>query len=341
MRTILTGLAAVALVGTLAGCSSASGTPADSADPEAAAAALKDQTITLVVPFDPGGGYDAYARMLAPELGEELGATVIVENKPGAGGILATNEVSHAKPDGLTIVLLNGPGHVGSALAEADGVQYDAAAMSYIGQISSEPDVVVTSPGSGVAGPEDLAGHRFAATGPGSNEYIDAVVLNELLGLGNEVVTGFASSNEASLSVVQGNVELHSRSLGSQLPGIDAGDLLPVLVIGENTGEAQIADVPNLLEVVPDEAKELAEAHSALVSSGRIIAAPPGVGAGTLAALRDAFEAVATDAAFQKTAADAGRPVFFRSGQDIQTLIETLMDSPADYVELVKKAYTG
>jgi len=340
MRKFTAGLAALATIGVLAACTPTAASDTESS-PEAAAKALEGQTITLVVPFDPGGGYDAYARMLAPELGEELGATVIVENKPGAGGILATNEVIHAKPDGTTLALLNGPGHLGAALAGVEGVLYDAEAMSYIGQISLEPDVVATSPASGITSADDMADKRFAATGPGSNEYIDAVVLNELLGFNNEVVTGFASSNEASLNVVQGNVDLHSRSLGSQLPGFVAGDLVPVLVIGTNTGEEEIADVDNLVDVVPSSKAELAELHSDLVSSGRIIAAPPGMDESTLQVLRDAFEKVVSNPAFEKAAAEAGRPVVFTSGEDVQALVTNVMNSPAAYVDLIKKAYGG
>ncbi|MDE8670499.1 tripartite tricarboxylate transporter substrate-binding protein [Pseudarthrobacter sp. H3Y2-7] len=341
MRKLALGLAALALAGgALTGCSSAGATGA-STSPEDAAAKLKNQTITLVVPFDPGGGYDAYARMLAPKLADELGATVIVENKPGAGGILATNESVHAKPDGKTLVLLNGPGHLGAAIAKTNGVRYDAKTMSYIGQISSEPDVLATSKSSSIASVDDISGKRFAATGPGSNEYIDAVVLNQLLGMDNQVVTGFKSSNEASLNVIQGNVELHSRSFGSQQPGINAGDLKPILVIGENTGEKEIKDVDNLLDVVKGDQKELATLHTKLISSGRLLAAPPGMDPGTLQTIRDAFEKVMTDKAFIKAAADTKRPVHYTSGDDVQKLVNDVMGSPQEYVDLITKAYTG
>ncbi|WP_139007012.1 Bug family tripartite tricarboxylate transporter substrate binding protein [Arthrobacter crystallopoietes] len=339
MRKILVGVAVTAAL-VLTGCSAASS--AGPATEEEATETLKGKTITLVVPFDPGGGYDAYARMLAPELGEELGATVVVENKPGAGGILATNELINQKPDGTTIALFNGPGHLGAALAQTDGVNYDANAISYIGQISSEPDVVVAAgTNAQISDVSSMNGKRFAATGPGSNEYVDPVVINELLGWNNDIVTGFASSNEASLAVAQGNIELHSRSLGSQQPGIKAGDLKPVLVIGENRGEEGIEGVPTLAESVPADKKELAELHSELVSSGRIIGAPPEVPETTLNVLRDAFETVVSDPSFQKAAEQSGRPVHFTSGEDVQTMVSALMQSPTEYVDLVKKAYTG
>lgn len=339
MRKTLVGFTLIAALG-LTGCS-ASADADGPATAEEAAEALKGQNITLVVPFDPGGGYDAYARMLAPELGEALDATIVVENKPGAGGVLATNELMNKKPDGTTIALFNGPGHIGAAIAESDGVNYDANAISYIGQISSEPDVVVGAGSTEIKNIAGMEGKRFAATGPGSNEYVDPMVLNKLLGWDNEIVTGFASSNEASLGVVQGNVDLHSRSLASQQPGIKAGDLKPLLVIGENSGEEGIEGVPTLAESVPDDKKELADLHSALVSSGRIIGAPPEVPETTLTVLREAFKNVITDPAFQKAAADSGRPIHFESGEEVQRMVANLMDSPTEYAELIKSAYAG
>ena len=66
------------------------------------------KTVRLVVGFGPGGGYDAYARMLAPYLSKNLGATVIVENRPGAGGLVALSGVYMAPSDGLTMMIVNG-----------------------------------------------------------------------------------------------------------------------------------------------------------------------------------------------------------------------------------------
>jgi len=61
--------------------------------------------ITLVVPFTPGGGNDILARAIAPRMGQLLGQTIIIENKPGAGGNIGTDIVAHAPPDGYTIAI--------------------------------------------------------------------------------------------------------------------------------------------------------------------------------------------------------------------------------------------
>src|ERR671939_487380 len=63
---------------------------------------FKGKTVKIVVGYGPGGGYDVYARMIAPYIGKALGATVIVENQPGAGGLTALNRLYTASPDGLT-----------------------------------------------------------------------------------------------------------------------------------------------------------------------------------------------------------------------------------------------
>src|SRR5690606_40452254 len=73
------------------------------ASAQAADPYYKGKTIRFVVGFGAGGGYDTYSRMLAPHIAKETGATVIVENQPGAGGMVALNKLAVAPPDGLQV----------------------------------------------------------------------------------------------------------------------------------------------------------------------------------------------------------------------------------------------
>ena len=68
-------------------------------------AAYPEKTIRIVVPFAPGGGTDVIARTLAQEMAKDLGATIIIENKPGAGTIIGTQTVATSEPDGYTLLM--------------------------------------------------------------------------------------------------------------------------------------------------------------------------------------------------------------------------------------------
>src|SRR5918998_3541284 len=94
-------LSALVAVGVLAGCSGAGGAQA-AGDALPACSSLDGETVSLVVPYEPGGGYDSYVRLLAPYLEERTGTTIAVQNQPGAGGLLALNNLHTEKADGTT-----------------------------------------------------------------------------------------------------------------------------------------------------------------------------------------------------------------------------------------------
>src|SRR3954470_1540519 len=89
----------------------------------AAAPALSQQqpqpparTIRFVVPFGPGGAGDLTARIVAQKMSESMGQTIVIDNKPGAGGVVAANAVAKAPPDGLTLLLLTNGAAVSAAM---------------------------------------------------------------------------------------------------------------------------------------------------------------------------------------------------------------------------------
>jgi len=79
--------------------------------PPAAAQDYPNQTVKIIVPFTAGGGVDVAARIIAPKLGEELGQSVIIENRGGAGGMLGATAVAQAPPDGYTLLVGTGSTH--------------------------------------------------------------------------------------------------------------------------------------------------------------------------------------------------------------------------------------
>ena len=136
-------------------CSLASAAPAFAQAP-GEAQFFKDKTVRIIVGYGPGGGYDAYARMIAPYLSKTLGASVVVENMPGAGGIAALNRTAVTPPDGLTIQLVNGTGAALSQVLEIPTVRYDVLELTHLGTVSASPWMWMVGPDSPYKTPADV-----------------------------------------------------------------------------------------------------------------------------------------------------------------------------------------
>lgn len=307
-------------------------------------AGLEGETIRFVVSFGQGGGYDLVARAIAPYLEEELDATVVVENEDGAGGLLAANQVYAAKPDGLTIGFFSGQGIAGATLGGAEGVQFEPAKYSFVGRLGAEPRVLSVGADSGYQTIEDVRaadGLRFASSGPGGSEHIDATVLFPVLGIDGEIITGYEGSAETELAVSSGDTDATSGTVSSRLPPIESGDHRPVLVIGEERAE-EFPDVPALLELDLDEqSKTLAEMHTAMQKMGRMVWAPPGVPEEQLATLEEAFRAAAENPDFLAEMEQAQQVVEFTPGNEARSVAEEVLDAPEEYRSLLEDAYEG
>src|SRR5262249_720223 len=112
----------VALLAALAAAVLLAAGPGGAAAQDTEAAYVKGKTVKLSVRCGGGGGYDVYARMLAPHISKALETTVIVENQPGAGGLSALARMAVAPPDGLAMMIVNGAGASMAQLAEQSGV---------------------------------------------------------------------------------------------------------------------------------------------------------------------------------------------------------------------------
>ncbi|MGA8516519.1 MAG: tripartite tricarboxylate transporter substrate-binding protein, partial [Burkholderiaceae bacterium] len=139
------------------------------------------QTVKLVVPFTAGSGTDIIARAVAEKLGPALGQTVVIENKPGAGGTIAANQVAKAAPDGYTL-LVHSSGHVVNP-ALYPNLPYDTLKdLSGVTALASLPNILVVSPTKGYKDVKDLMakvkakpdGFNFASAGNGSATHINA-----------------------------------------------------------------------------------------------------------------------------------------------------------------------
>jgi tripartite-type tricarboxylate transporter receptor subunit TctC len=301
------------------------------------------ETATFVVPFSPGGGYDVIARGLAPFLEDELGATVVVENQPGAGGLTAANNIYTADGDGLTFGLFAAQGIVGSALAGAAGASFDPENFTYVARLAEDSRVLLASPQSGI---EDLDGllefgdFQYATAGVGAADHVDANVLPTVLGIegSTEIVTGFEGSSETELAVTAGEVEIGSGTLGTRLGGIENGDQIPILLMGRERAE-ELPDVPALLELDLED-PELAEAYIGLQEVGRSVFAPPETEEACLTQLQDALQSTLENQEFQDAVgADVDVPFEYADGEELRGAVDNVLGAPEELVELLRNAY--
>jgi tripartite-type tricarboxylate transporter receptor subunit TctC len=302
--------------------------------------ALAGETITFIVGVSPGGGFDSYARMIAPFLAEELGASVVVENQPGAGGLVSLNNLYTAAPDGTTMAMVNGSGTGGNVLAGAEGMHFELDEFSTLGRVAGEPKVLVAATGSGYEAMEDLLadpdGFRYGTTGPGGSTHTDAQLLTASLGIPGELVSGFDGSEEIGLALAAGELQGTIGTLDSHVPDFDAGDQVPLAMIADEPHE-DFPDVPTVIEYVDDEDREvIARTHIAVIELGRALFAPPELPDEILTTLRQAVENVLTSEEFLAEAESQSRPIGYLSGPELDQLIDTVVNAPDEVFEALQ-----
>src|SRR5262245_539697 len=212
---------------------------------------IKGQTVRFVVGYSPGGGYDAYARMLAPHFEKLTGATVVVENRPGGMGLTALNQLVRGKADGLSLMMLNGEGAIMGQLTKGPGVAFDMLKLSLLGRVTEEQHLMLVRPGMPDSLKEIVAARqkiKFSGTGRPDNLADYAAVTCEALQLNCQIITGYKGSKEAGLAVMNGEVDALTISEGSGAEYAQGGRAKIIAGIGHQ--RSQLApNVPTLYEM--------------------------------------------------------------------------------------------
>ena len=172
-----------------------------------AVAKYPEKTITFIIPYKPGGGFDTYVRALAPILEKRLGVTVVPKNMPGAGGRKGATYLYKSKPDGYRISIMNLPGKAIAAIQGKKGVGYDIRKFTWLGQIASDSYVIAVAGKSKIQSIADLKklGRTIkpAGTGKGATSYVVSQIAGNILGLKLKLVTGYKGSSGMSIAVIR------------------------------------------------------------------------------------------------------------------------------------------
>ena len=211
------------------------------------------QNIKFVVPFTAGSGTDIVARALAETLTTALGQTVVIENKPGAGGTIAANQVAKSNPDGYTL-LVHSSGHVVNP-AIYPNLPYDTLNdLVGITPLASLPNVMVVSPSKGYKDVKDLIAKvkakpdafNYASAGTGSATHINAEKFRVSAGI-NATHIPFKGTPEALTETISGRIDWFFAPIVSALPLIKDGKL-QVLAVGTPKRSDDLPNTPTTAE---------------------------------------------------------------------------------------------
>jgi tripartite-type tricarboxylate transporter receptor subunit TctC len=306
------------------------------------------KTVTVITSTGPGGSYDLIARLVATHMPRHLpGApTMIVQNMPGAGHVLATNYMYAIAPkDGTAIATVDNiiPLH---QMLEGQGVHYDAAKFNWLGSTGPENSVAFVWAASGIKSVDDAKKREviLGATGAGSSTIICASIMNNLLGTRFKIVTGYKSSSEVYLAVQKGEIESTTGSYSSLTTKYqDWLDNKKINIIAQMglERESDLADVPLLTELAKNEdAKQIMKLFSSPLALGQPYLAPPGLPADRVALLRTALAATFKDPAFVADAAKAKFEIESTDADVVTKIVNDTTHTPADIIDKAKVAMT-
>lgn len=316
-----------------------------------AAEFYKGKTVRFIVGVAVGGGFDAYARMLAPHLSKELGASVVVENLPGAGGILALNQMMIAQPDGLRFKIVNGTPSLLAQLLEQENIKYDLTKMPHLGLVAAEPWGLMVAPNSPIRAPADLVKPglkmRWGGTGPTGGPSDGASITCEALKLDCRIVMGYRGSAEIALAVQRGELDglyITDSSLSQYLKSGQGH----VVAMAARQRSKLLPEVPTLYEALKLDVEQAwwLDFRSDLNTYGRVLVTMPGIPADRLAYLRQVIGKVLADPAVIAEGEKTQRAIDYRSGPDMETLAGKLLgqlsaERKAAVRNVVLKKYIG
>jgi len=319
------------------------------AAPSAASAQTSDadffrgKTISYIVATGPGGGYDTYGRLLTRFMARYMpGTTFVVRNMPGAGNIIGVNAIYRARPDGLTFGIFN-TGLIYSQMLKLEGVQFDLAKMSWIGKMADEGRTLVLATKSGLDSIDDLISAKepvfLASSGIGAASDIEMRLLQKMLRLNVRLITNIVGG-ETQLAMLRGEVSGVLEAASSQAEFVKEGNAKYVLSI---TGaQSALPGVPTARDLVTNEEHlRLITLVENIAQLGRPTAGPPGIPAGRLEVLRDAFMKAVNDPELRAQAARINIPIQPARGDEAARLLPAILAQPPNVIALLGEAAKG
>ena len=283
-----------------------------------------------------GGEYDLQARLVARHLAKHIpgNPNVVPQNMTGAGGIKMANYLfAQAPRDGSYIGML-GNNFPATQAVGGGGVQHDAVKFRWLGSIAPVVETMAVWHTTGVRTIDDLRRRAIVAgaSGRGAITYIYPSLMNEFLGTGFKIVTGYAGGNEINLAMERGEVEARNNTWSSwkATKPLWLRDK-KITVIAQAGPRAPDLDAPSVEELARNaDDRRVIELVVSGTQLGRPLFITPGVPEERVKALRAAFDATMKDPEFLAEAAAMNFEVDPVRGEALQRIVERVVSTPKD-----------
>ncbi len=310
------------------------------------AAFYAGKTVQMMVATASGGGVDLIGRLVARHLQNHVPGkpTIVVQNMPGAGGMLMANNLFNVAARDGTVIGASLNGMPTGPLLQPKVSRFDPTQFIWIGSMYRANNVAYVWHQAPVQSLADLKTKEaiIGTSGPGSGSYDLSILSRDVLGLKYRLVRGYKSSSEINIAMERG--EIHAQIVGwdsikAQRPEWIRDKIITII------GHFSLEDPPDLRRFarIADLARTESDRQAlrlvlARQAHGRPYFLPPGVPAARATALRRAFDATMRDPAFIAEAAAMKVEVDPMTGEAVQALVEQVIrTTPADVVERVRK----
>ena len=332
MRSAALGIAAIAA--SLAAASIAWGQAANF---------YRGKAVDLEIGYSVGGGYDVYARMVAPHMGKHIpgNPTLVAKNMEGAGSLRLANWIYNVAPKDGTAFGTIGRGTGFDPLFGHRGAQFDGGKFTWLGSANDEVSVCVVWNGrTKITKFDDLLTTPLTVGGTSAAADTDQfpLVLNGALGTKMKVVTGYPGGNDVNLAMERGEVDGRCgwswSSVITTRPAWVKDKKITILVQLALNKHPELPDVPLITDLAKnEEQRQILTLIFARQALGRPYLAPPGIPADRVEALRTAFMETMRDKAFLAEAEKAQLEITPIDGAAVQKLVAELYQSPPAVVK--------
>ena len=226
------------------------------------AQAYPSRPVKLIVPLAPGGTGDTLARAVGDEMARELGQPFVIENKPGAGGLVGTELVAAAPPDGYTLVMVS-PSHTINPLLHANRKTYDPLkGFEMVTVAANTHQVIVAHPSVPAKSLKELIDYakknpgklNYGSAGTGSATHLNMELFKTMAGI-DVVHVPYKGSTQARQDVLSGQVQMAVDGLLPLQPLIKDGRLVPIALTSSKRAQSN-PEIPTIGELVPGYASD-------------------------------------------------------------------------------------